>query len=387
MVGMAGATIGVPLEAGSHEQRVALVPPVVAALIQHGLAVVVQRGAGVAAGYGDDDYRDAGAQLADDVDAMMAQADVIAAVGPLAPAASAHITSRHTLIGFHDPLGSPSALQQLATSGATVFAFEFVPRTTRAQSMDALSSQATIAGYHAVLLAAERSPRLFPLLMTAAGTVKPRNVLVLGAGVAGLQAIATARRLGAVVTAFDVRPAVKEQVESLGARFLAIDVAGEEQAGGYATGLDEEQHRLEQEALARACADADVVIATAQIPGAAAPELVTQEAVESMRRGAVIVDLAASTGGNCACTRADEEVVVEGVLILGPSNPAAAMPGSASDLYAANVRAFLQLICPEGALAPDWDDEIVAGALVARDGHITAERVLQRLADQGADRA
>jgi NAD(P) transhydrogenase subunit alpha len=235
--------------------------------------------------------------------------------------------------------------------------------------------------------AAERSPRLFPLLMTAAGTVKARNVLVLGAGVAGLQAIATARRLGAVVTAFDVRPAVKEQVESLGARFLAIDVAGEEQAGGYATGLDEEQHRLEQEALARACADADVVIATAQIPGAAAPELVTKEAVASMRRGAVIVDLAASTGGNCACTRADEEVLVDGVLVLGPSNPAATMPGSASDLYAANVRAFLQLICPEGVLAPDWDDEIVAGALVARDGHITAERVLQRLADQGADRA
>jgi NAD(P) transhydrogenase subunit alpha len=381
---MSPAVIGVPSETGAHERRVALVPAAVAALVKADLSVVVEAGAGTQAGYGDDVYQEAGATVVENADQVAARADVIATVGALPPAVLAALGERHTLIGFHDPLGDPAALQRLAATGATVFAFEFMPRITRAQSMDALSSQATIAGYHAVLLAAERSPRLFPLLMTAAGTVKARSVLVLGAGVAGLQAIATARRLGAVVTAFDVRPAVKEQVESLGARFLAIDVAGEEQAGGYATGLDEEQHRLEQEALARACADADVVIATAQIPGAAAPELVTAAAVEAMRPGSVIVDLAASTGGNCACTRVDEEVTVGGVLILGPSNPAAAMPGSASDLYAANVRTFLQLICADGALAPDWEDEVVAGALVARGGRITAERVLQRLADGGA---
>lgn len=380
---MAVATIGVPRESAQHERRVALVPAAAAALIQHGLAVLVEHGAGDRAGYDDAAYVEAGAVIAESAAAIATQADVLATVGTLSPELAGAVSARHTLIGFHDPLGDPTTLQRLATSGAAIFAFEFMPRITRAQSMDALSSQATVAGYHAVLLAAERSTRLFPLLMTAAGTIKARHVLVLGAGVAGLQAIATARRLGAVVTAFDVRPAVKEQVESLGARFLAIDIASEEQVGGYATGLDEEQHRLEQEALARACADADVVIATAQIPGATAPELVTEAAVESMRRGSVIVDLAASTGGNCACTRVDEEVERAGVLILGPSNPAAAMPGSASDLYAANVRAFLQLICPEGVLAPDWDDEVVSGALVARDGSITSERVRAQLARAG----
>ncbi len=382
---MVAAVIGVPRELHPHERRVALVPAATALLVQLGLGVLVETGAGAEAGYDDAAYQEAGATVVESADAIVAQADVLVTVGAIDPTLAAAVDGRHTLLGFHDPLGDPSALQRLAATGATVFAFEFMPRITRAQSMDALSSQATVAGYHAALLAAGRSPRLFPLLMTAAGTVKARSVLVLGAGVAGLQAIATARRLGAVVTAFDVRPAVKEQVESLGARFLAIDVAGEEQAGGYATGLDEEQHRLEQEALARACADADIVIATAQIPGAPAPELVTRAAVEAMRPGSVIIDLAASTGGNCACTIADEEVVVGGVLILGPSNPAAGIPGTASDLYSANVRTFLQLICTDGQLAPDWDDEVVAGALVARGGQVTAERVLERLARMGTE--
>jgi NAD(P) transhydrogenase subunit alpha len=378
------AVVGVLNEQGEHERRVALVPAAVTALVAQGLQIAVQAGAGDAASYGDAMFRDAGATVLPDAEAVIERSAVLATVGSVPPALLPALGAGHTLVGFHDPLGQPDALHARARTGASIFAFEFMPRITRAQSMDALSSQATVAGYHAVLLAAERSSRLFPLLMTAAGTVKARRVLVLGAGVAGLQAIATARRLGAVVTAFDVRPAVKEQVESLGARFLAIDVAGEEQAGGYATGLDADQHHREQEALARACADADVVIATAQIPGAPAPQLITRAAVEGMSAGSVIVDLAAATGGNCELTEADREVVVGGVLILGPSNPAAAIPGSASDLYAANVRNFLQLICSEGRLVPDWDDEVVAGALVARDGAITAERVLARLGRQEA---
>ena len=381
--GMSNLVIGVPREAAGAERRVALVPSIIETLVQDGFRILVERSAGQAAGYSDEAYRAVGAELAEDAAATYAGATLIARVAPPDGDELALMTPAHTLIAFLDPLGNVARAERLAATGATTFAFEFMPRTTRAQAMDALSSQATVAGYHGVLLAADRAPRLFPLLMTAAGTVKARSVLVLGAGVAGLQAIATARRLGAVVTAFDVRAAVKEQVESLGARFLAIDVAGEEQAGGYATGLDQEQHRLEQEALARACADADIVICTAQIPGARAPELITEAAVRSMRRGSVIVDLAASAGGNCACTVAGEEVDIEGVLVLGPSNPAAAIPGTASDLYAANVRAFVRLIAPGAELAPDWDDEIVAGALITRGGVVVAARVVERLAATG----
>ncbi|MSO46567.1 MAG: NAD(P) transhydrogenase subunit alpha [Thermoleophilia bacterium] len=380
---MSNLVIGVPREAAGAERRVALVPSIIETLVQDGFRILVERSAGQAAGYSDEAYRAVGAELAEDAAATYAGATLIARVAPPDGDELALMTPAHTLIAFLDPLGNVARAERLAATGATTFAFEFMPRTTRAQAMDALSSQATVAGYHGVLLAADRAPRLFPLLMTAAGTVKARSVLVLGAGVAGLQAIATARRLGAVVTAFDVRAAVKEQVESLGARFLAIDVAGEEQAGGYATGLDQEQHRLEQEALARACADADIVICTAQIPGARAPELITEAAVRSMRRGSVIVDLAASAGGNCACTVAGEEVDIEGVLVLGPSNPAAAIPGTASDLYAANVRAFVRLIAPGAELAPDWDDEIVAGALITRGGVVVAARVVERLAATG----
>lgn len=371
--------IGIVRAAGAAERRAGLVPGSVGALADLGLTLVVERGAGGAAGYADEAYAAAGAVIAADAHAVLAQASALVLVEPPDGRLLEALDDRHTVLGFLDPLGDPAGVRRLAGRGTTAFAFELMPRTTRAQAMDALSSQATVAGYHAVLLAAERSPRLLPLLMTAAGTVKARSVLVLGAGVAGLQAIATARRLGAVVTAFDVRAAVREQVESLGARFLAIDVVGEEQAGGYATGLDADQHHREQEALARACAEADIVIATAQIPGARAPELITEAAVRGMRAGSVIVDLAAATGGNCACTRVGEEVDVDGVLVLGPANPASGMPGTASDLLAANARAFLQLIAADGRLAPDWDDEIVAGAAVARGGAIVSERVLQRL--------
>lgn len=378
------AVIGAVREVEAGERRAALVPAAVAALIGGGQEVVVESGLGAHCGYADAAYAEAGARIAADADEVHRAAQVVVAVAPPGDAAIGRLGAAHTLVSFLDPLGDPDRVQRIAETGATALAFEFVPRITRAQSMDALSSQATIAGYHAVLLAAERSPRLFPLLMTAAGTVKARSVLVLGAGVAGLQAIATARRLGAVVTAFDVRAAVREQVESLGARFLVVDVAGDEQAGGYATELDADQHRREQEALAAACADADVVICTAQIPGAPAPELITEAAVRGMRPGAVIVDLAASTGGNCACTRPGEDVDVDGVLVLGPLHPASAMPATASDLYAANVRTLVGLLAPDGALAPDWDDEILQGSVVARDGAVAAARVLERLGGKGA---
>ena len=372
-------TVGVPREQRLGERRVALVPTAVEQLIRDGFSVVVEQSAGESAGYDDQAYRLAGATLVEDAKALHAAARIIARVSGPSPADLGHLAERHVVVALFDPLGEPDAMALLAATGATALAFEFVPRITRAQAMDALSSQATVAGYHAVLLAASTSPRLFPLLMTAAGTVKARHVLVLGAGVAGLQAIATARRLGAVVTAFDVRPAVREQVESLGARFLAIDVAGVEQAGGYATELAHDQHLREQEALAVACADADVVIATAQIPGAPAPELITEAAVRSMRRGSVIIDLAAATGGNCVCSRPDEVVDVAGVLVLGPSNPAAAIPATASDLYAANVRSLARLIAPAGRFAPDWTDEVLAGAMVCHGGAVTAARVLERL--------
>ncbi len=374
---MTGTAIGAANEIRDGETRTAVVPMVTAQLVQDGFRILVESGAGAAAGYTDAMYREAGAEIVDT--SGVYEADLLARVSPPTADVVAQLGERHTLISFLDPLGNPQGMRELARSGATALSFEFVPRTTRAQSMDALSSQATIVGYHGVMLAAERAPRLFPMLMTAAGTVKARNVLVLGAGVAGLQAIATSRRLGAVVTAFDVRSAVKEQIESLGARFLAIDVAGEEQAGGYATTLDEDQHHREQEALAAACANADVVICTAQIPGAPAPELITETAVRGMKPGSVIVDLAASTGGNCACTQPDVDVDVDGVLVLGPTNPAAAIPGTASDLYAANVRSLARLLAPDATLAPDWDDEIVAGALITRGGDVVADRVRARL--------
>ena len=276
------------------------------------------------------------------------------------------------LIGFLQPLTDPEGVEQLASRGVTAFAMESIPRITRAQPMDALSSQATVSGYKAVVLAADRLPKFLPMLMTAAGTVAPAKVLVIGAGVAGLQAIATARRLGAVVSGFDVRPVVKEQVESLGATFLELGVVGEETEGGYARELSEEEQRKQQEELEARIGDFDVVVTTALIPGRPAPKLIPQSAIESMRPGSVIVDLAAEAGGNADLTQADQEVSHNGVTILGPTNLPSSMPYHASQLYARNVSALVQHLAPEGELKLDFEDEITSGACVTRKEEVPA---------------
>jgi NAD(P) transhydrogenase subunit alpha len=353
--------LGVPRETAPGERRVALVPDAVGRL-PAGVEVLVERGAGAAAGYPDDAYADAGAQLVDDAWG----ADLVVKVAKPSAEEAQRLGEGAALIAFLQPLTDREGVERLAARGVTAFAMESIPRITRAQSMDALSSQATVAGYKAVLLAADRLPKFLPLLMTAAGTVAPARVLVLGAGVAGLQAIATARRLGAVVAAFDTRPVVREQVESLGASFLDLGVRGEETAGGYATELTEEQQAQQQEALTRAIADQDIVVTTALVPGRPAPRLITAEAVRSMRPGSVVVDLAAEAGGNCELTVPGEEVVREGVTIVGLLNLPATMPTHASQLYARNVSALVAHLVEDGELRLDWEDEITAGACVTR---------------------
>jgi H+-translocating NAD(P) transhydrogenase subunit alpha len=369
--------VGVLREVREHERRVALVPEVVAALVAEGHDVVVEAGAGARAHYADAEYADAGALVLVDAAAVCATAECLVKVASPTADERALLRSGQVVVAFLNPLGDPAGMTELAGTGATAIAIELVPRITRAQSMDALSSQATAAGYRAVLYAASTLPRFFPLLMTAAGTVKPARVLVLGAGVAGLQAIATSRRLGAVVTGFDVRPAVKEQVESLGARFLELDLgaADTETAGGYARELDEDAHRREQELVADAVADADVVITTALIPGRAAPVLITDEAVARMRPGSVIVDLAAEAGGNCVLTEPGHIVERHGVTLIGTLNLPASMAQHASQLYAKNVQSIVRLLAPEGALVVDMDDEIVRESVVTHDGLVVNPRV------------
>ncbi len=354
----------VPRESAPGERRVALVPEAVRRL-GDGFELVVERGAGEAAGFPDSESEAAGATLAAGDD-LHRGADAVVRVAPPSPAEVAALAPGTVLVGFLAPLSDPDGIRRLQERGVVAFAMESIPRITRAQAMDALSSQSTVAGYKAVILAADRLPRLFPLLMTAAGTVAPAKVLVLGAGVAGLQAIATARRLGAVVSAFDTRPVVREQVESLGASFLDLGVQGEETAGGYAVELTAEQQACQQAALEERLADMDVVVTTALIPGRPAPRLIPASAVAAMRPGSVIVDLAAETGGNCELTSPGEEVVREGVTIAGPTNLAATMPYHASQLYARNVTALLQHLAPNGELELDFDDEITSGACVAR---------------------
>ena len=341
----------------------ALVPEAVSKLVGGGFDVLVERGAGVAASFPDDVYREAGAELADQV----WDADAIVKVRKPTSEEAQRLRGGQLLIGFLEPLTDLAGIEQLTQRGVLAFAMESIPRTTRAQSMDALSSQATVAGYKAVLLAAERLPRFFPMLMTAAGTVAPAKVLVLGAGVAGLQAIATARRLGAVVAGFDVRPVVKEQVESLGATFLELGVRGEETAGGYARELSEDEQSKQQEALADRIPDYDVVITTALIPGRPAPKLIPAAAIAGMRPGSVIVDLAAEAGGNAESTEPGEVVERDGVTLIGLTNVASTMPFHGSQLYARNVSSLLQHLAPEGELALDWDDEITTGACVTRE--------------------
>ena len=328
-----------------------------------GFDVVIERGAGAAASFPDDAYAAAGAVVSE----TPWDADAVVKVRKPNAEESQRLRSGQVLIGFLEPLTDTAGIERLAERGVHAFAMESIPRITRAQPMDALSSQATVSGYKAVLIAADRLPRFFPMLMTAAGTVAPAKALIVGAGVAGLQAIATARRLGAVVSAFDVRPVVREQVESLGATFLDLGVVGEETAGGYARELTGDEQRRQQEALEERIPDYDVVITTALIPGRAAPRLIPESAVAKMRPGSVIVDLAAEAGGNCELTSPGEIVEREGVTVVGLTNLPSTMPYHASQLYARNVSALLQHLAPEGELSLDWDDEITAGACVTRE--------------------
>jgi H+-translocating NAD(P) transhydrogenase subunit alpha len=360
--------IGVPRETAAGERRVALVPEIVGKLVPAGFELLVQRGAGEAASFPDAAYEEAGARLVDD----WADAEAVVKVQKPSDEETGRLREGQVLIGFLQPLTDPEGIERLAQRGVVAFAMESIPRITRAQPMDALSSQATVSGYKSVLLAAERLPKFFPMLMTAAGTVAPAKVLVLGAGVAGLQAVATARRLGAVVTGFDVRPAVREQIESLGANWLDLGIVGEETAGGYAAELTEEQQRQQQEELEARLPEFDVVITTAMIPGRPAPKLIPAGAVAAMRPGSVVVDLAAEAGGNCELTEPGEEVVREGVTIVGPTNLPSTMPFHASQLYARNVFALLHHLAPEGTLALDWEDEITAGACVTRKQEVPA---------------
>jgi len=360
--------IGVPTETAQGERRVALVPDVVRKLAARGVDVVVQSGAGAGAIIPDSLYEAAGARIADA--ATVWAAPLVVKVSPPTESEVAQLSPGATMIAFLNPLGSPLATRALAAAGATAFAMEAIPRISRAQSMDALSSQSNVAGYRAALLGAEHIGRFFPMLMTAAGTIPPANVLVLGVGVAGLQALATARRLGAQTTGYDVRPEVAEQVSSLGAKWLdlGIEAAGE---GGYARELSEQEKAAQQQALTDAIKRFDVVITTALVPGRPAPKLVTAEAVAGMKPGSVIVDLAGETGGNCELTTPGQVTVEHDVTIVSPLNLAAEMPEHASALYARNVQALLELFLDEsGSLALDWDDEIVSGSAIVRDGTI-----------------
>jgi NAD(P) transhydrogenase subunit alpha len=355
--------VAVPKETAPGERRVALVPETVSKL-GDGFQVRVEHGAGTAAGFGDDAYAEAGAELVDGP--VGVGIECLACVRSPSPELVGSLAPGTVVVGFLEPLTDEAGLARLRERGAIAFAMESIPRITRAQSMDALSSQATVSGYKAALIAAERLPRFFPLLMTAAGTVAPARVLVLGAGVAGLQAIATARRLGAVVSGFDVRPVVREQVESLGASFLDLGVQGAETEGGYAAELTPEQQARQQAALEERIPEFDVVITTALVPGRPAPRLIPAAAVERMRPGSVIVDLAAETGGNCELTQPGTELERNGVQIVGLTDLAARMPYHASQLYSRNVSALLLHLAPEGELALDFDDEITGGACVAR---------------------
>ena len=374
----AGVVVAVLRERDAGERRVALVPAAIAALTALGAQVVIEPGAGEAAGFSDDAYREAGAQVAA---GALADAGVVALVGPPPDDLVDELASGTLIAGFLAPLSRPDLARRLAARGVDSLAMELVPRITRAQAMDALSSQASVAGYRAVLLAAENLPRFFPMLMTAAGTIRPAKVLVLGAGVAGLQAIATSRRLGAVVSAFDVRPAVREQVESLGAIFLEVELPEDgEGEGGYARELTQETAQRQQELLAQHVAASDVVITTALVPGRTAPVLVTTQMVDAMPPGAVIVDLAAEAGGNCEATVPGEDVMRGSVTIIGQRNPAAAMPMHASQLYARNVGSLLALVIADGAVALDPDDPVIAGCCLTRGGEVVHPAVSALLA-------
>jgi NAD(P) transhydrogenase subunit alpha len=369
--------IGVPAETLSGERRVALVPDVAAKLVAAGFEIVIQAGAGQPADFADDAYREAGAAVEADRKGVLGGADVVLKVQPPTEEDVPLLRRGAATISFLQPATQGAVIEALARQGVTSFSLELLPRISRAQSMDALSSQGSLAGYKGVLMAANRLGKFFPMLMTAAGTIPPARVLVLGAGVAGLQAIATARRLGAVVEAYDVRPAVKEEVKSLGATFLELELESQEGQGGYAREQSEDFLAKQRELLTARVAVADVVVTTAAIPGRRAPLLVTAPMVSGMRAGSVIVDLASDTGGNCEATRPGEVIEVGGVWVDGTTNVPSTVPLHASQLYSRNVANLLQHLAPEGTLKMDFEDEITKGCCVTHDGEIVSERARQ----------
>jgi len=375
--------VGVPREIFPGERRVAVVPGVVPTLAKAGLEVVVEAGAGVEAGYSDADYESKGAKIVARRGDVFAGADIVVQVlcygsNDRTGRADLPLMKRgQTMIGFLRPLGELATLEEIAATGVTSFSIELMPRITRAQNMDALSSMATICGYKAVLIGADKLPKLFPMLTTAAGTITPSRVLIIGAGVAGLQAIATARRLGAVVSAYDLRPVVKEQVQSLGGRFveLPIEAADAQDAGGYAKAQDESFYQKQRELLGKVVAESDVVITTAVVPGKKSPILVTKEMVAGMTLGSVIVDLAAERGGNCELTRAEETIVAHGVTIVGAINLASSVPYHASQMYGKNLTNFLLHLVKDGKLQLNLEDEITRSTLVTQGGEIVNPRI------------
>ena len=376
---------GIPAETYSGELRVALIPDSLPSLSEAGIDFLVEPGAGIPAGFSDETYHQKGASLAASRAELFAQADMILQVRTYGANPDAgrqdlqHLSAEQVVIGMCDPLSAVREIRELAETGITLLALELMPRITRAQSMDVLSAMATLAGYKAVLMAATELPRIFPLMMTAAGTLTPAKVLVVGAGVAGLQAIATSRRLGAVVQAYDLRPAVREQVESLGARFvdLGLDAADSEDAGGYAVAQDEGFYQRQRAALGEVVAESDVVITTAAVPGTPAPLLITAETVSRMAPGSVVVDLAAERGGNCESTRPDERIQHHGVIVLGPTNLPSTIPKHASQMFAHNLSTFVQHLLREGELTLDEEDELTSGTLVARGGKIVHPLITQ----------
>jgi len=376
--------IAVPRETAPGETRVALTPQAAGQLTGDGVEVVVQAGAGDGSFISDEAYREAGATIVPDAPALYGQADLVLRVGRPTEEEIAMLRRGTALIGTLGTLANPQYAQQLASAGVTAISMDAIPRITRAQSMDTLSSQATVGGYKAVLIAAERLPKFMPLLTTAAGTVRPARVLVFGAGVAGLMAIGTAKRLGAVVEATDVRPVVKEQVQSLGGTYLEVEMTDEEKAqaetaGGYATEMSEDYKRRQAELIASRVGEADAVITTALIPGRPAPRLITEEMVKSMKPGSVIIDMAAEMGGNCELTEPGKEVVKHGVRIIGFTNLPASMPASATQMYAKNVQTLVKHLLKDGELNLDFDDEITRGATITHDGKVIHEATAEAL--------
>ncbi|ARD23667.1 NAD(P) transhydrogenase subunit alpha [Shewanella japonica] len=377
--------LGLPKESHSGEQRVALIPANVTILMKKQLQVIVESGAGLQAGFTDDDYVKVGATIASSREALLTEADIITVVnckGDQFDEISAVLKPHQLVIGMMDPLVNPQNAQTIANTGGSAIALELIPRITRAQSMDVLSSMATISGYKAVLLAAHKAPRLFPMMMTAAGTLKPSRAFIMGVGVAGLQACATAKRLGAVVEAYDIRPAAREQIISVGAKPVELDIEAEntETKGGYATEQSDDLLKRQQQAMANVLAQQDIVITTAAIPGRKAPVLITKEMVDGMKSGTIIVDLAAESGGNCELTQVDEVIMHNGVMILGPSNVPSTAANHASQMYGKNVENLLNLLINnEGELVLDFEDEIVRDTVVAHGNDVSSARLRELL--------